>query len=116
MELFQIGANSDSCKGLESIVRLVKKGVFPIVQIVIPIILIVMGTVDLGKAVISSDDKEVKRTLGDSNNYNQYIGLALDNLGKKVLINKINKLLYWIDISFFFWYNYYDLVYYSEDV
>lgn len=64
MELFQIGANSDSCKGLESIVRLVKKGVFPIVQIVIPIILIVMGTVDLGKAVISSDDKEVKGAQG----------------------------------------------------
>ena len=58
MELFQIGA--DSCKGLGSIVRLIKKGVFPIIQIGIPILLIVMGTIDLGKAVISSDEKEVK--------------------------------------------------------
>ena len=62
MELFQIGA--DSCKGLSSIVRLIKKGVFPIIQIGIPILLIVMGTVDLGKAVISSDEKEVKGAQG----------------------------------------------------
>lgn len=54
---------------------------------------------ELNIGYLISDDKEVKRTLGDSNNYNQYIGLALDNLGKKVLINKINKLLYWLDIS-----------------
>lgn len=65
MRLFQIGAtDTSSCKGLDSIVRLVKKGVFPIVQIGIPIILIVMGTVDLGKAVISSDEKEVKGAQG----------------------------------------------------
>ena len=58
MELFQIGA--DACRGLDSIVRLIKKGLFPIIQIGIPILLIVMGTIDLGKAVISSDEKEVK--------------------------------------------------------
>lgn len=62
MELFQIGAGvvNDNCGGLGSIVRLIKKGVFPIIQIGIPILLIIMGTVDLGKAVISSDEKEVK--------------------------------------------------------
>lgn len=62
MELFQIGAGvtKDSCQGLSSIVRLIKKGVFPIIQIGIPILLVIMGTVDLGKAVISSDEKEVK--------------------------------------------------------
>lgn len=62
--LFQIGVvgNADgNCQGLGPIVRLIKKGVFPIVQIGIPIVLIVLGTVDLGKAVISSDEKEVKQ-------------------------------------------------------
>ena len=47
-------------EGLEPIARFLKHGVIPIFQIGIPIILIVMGTVDLGKAVISSDDKEIK--------------------------------------------------------
>lgn len=62
MELFQIGAGikTDGCRGLSSIVRLIKKGFFPIIQICIPILLVIMGTVDLGKAVISSDEKEVK--------------------------------------------------------
>ena len=41
-------------------VKLIRKGVFPLFQIGIPILLIILGTVDLGKAVISSDDKEVK--------------------------------------------------------
>lgn len=59
MDLFQIGA-IDACGGLLPIVRVIKKGVFPIIQIGIPIVLIVLGTIDLGKAVISSDDKEVK--------------------------------------------------------
>ena len=49
------------CGGLDAIVRIIKKGVFPIVQIGIPILLIVFGTIDLGKAVISSDEKEVKQ-------------------------------------------------------
>ena len=48
-------------RGLDPIVRIIKKGVFPIVQIGIPILLIVFGTIDLGKAVISSDEKEVKQ-------------------------------------------------------
>ena len=51
---------ADACNGLLPIVQLIRGGVFPIVQIGIPILLIVMGTVDLGKAVMSSDEKEVK--------------------------------------------------------
>ena len=64
LDLFQIGVNvnamDDGCGGLSSIVKIIKRGVFPIVQIGIPILLIVFGTIDLGKAVISSDDKAVK--------------------------------------------------------
>lgn len=54
----------DACGGLLPIVKVVKRGVFPLVQIGIPILLIVFGTIDLGKAVISSDEKEVKQAQG----------------------------------------------------
>ena len=67
LDLFQIGVVGnvdDSCGGLSPIVRIIKRGVFPFVQIGIPILLIVFGTVDLGKAVISSDEKEVKQAQG----------------------------------------------------
>lgn len=65
MSFFQIldviEANPDSaCRGFDFVIRLIKNGLFPILQIGIPIILIVLGTLDLGKAVISSDDKAVK--------------------------------------------------------
>jgi len=66
--LFQIGDlgdvgntdTSDVCHGLGPIVKIIRKGLFPIIQIAIPIILIVLGTIDLGKAVIASDDKKIK--------------------------------------------------------
>ena len=61
--LFQIGA-IDSCGGLLPIVRVIRKGVFPLIQLFIPIVLIILGTIDLGKAVIASDDKEVKAAQG----------------------------------------------------
>ena len=57
--LVQIGA-IDSCGGLLPLVKVIKKGLFPIFQLGIPILLILLGTIDLGKAVISSDEKEVK--------------------------------------------------------
>jgi len=57
LDLVQI---MDSCGGLLPIVQFIKHGIFPILQIGIPIILIVMGSIDLGKAVLSSDDKEIK--------------------------------------------------------
>lgn len=50
----------DNCRGFGFIIRIIKNGLFPILQIGIPIILIILGTLDLGKAVISSDDKSVK--------------------------------------------------------
>ena len=40
------------------------KAILQIIQIGIPIILIVMGSIDLGKAVLSSDDKEIKGATG----------------------------------------------------
>lgn len=56
--------NIDSnCYGFDAIVRVIKEGVFPIIQIVIPIILVVLCTLDLGRAVIGSDDKENKKIL-----------------------------------------------------
>ena len=48
------------CRGFGFVVRIIKNGLFPILQIGIPIILIVRGILDLAKAVISSDDKAVK--------------------------------------------------------
>lgn len=57
LDLFQI---MDNCGGIGPVVSLIKNGVFPIIQIGIPILLILMGTVDLGKAVMSNDDKEIK--------------------------------------------------------
>lgn len=50
----------DSCQGLGPVVRVVK-AVISLIQFGIPIVLILMGTIDLGKAVISSDEKEVKK-------------------------------------------------------
>ena len=37
------------------------KGIFTLIQWWIPIGLILMGSIDLGKAVLSSDDKEIKQ-------------------------------------------------------
>lgn len=56
MDLFLIG---DACGGLKPLVSVIFS-VLKIFWIIIPIGLIVFGTIDLGKAVIASDDKEVK--------------------------------------------------------
>lgn len=53
----------DTCADLKPIISLVK-AVLGIIQFGIPIILILLGTIDLGKAVMSSDDKEVKAAQG----------------------------------------------------
>ena len=50
---------NDACGGLLPILRLVYN-VINILRIIIPIVLILLGTIDLGKAVIASDDKEIK--------------------------------------------------------
>lgn len=52
-----------ACYGFDFIVRIIKDGIFPIMQIVIPIVLVVLCTLDLGRAVIGSDDKENKKIL-----------------------------------------------------
>ncbi len=48
------------CGGFEPIVRIIKNGILRIVCILVPIFLILFGIIDLGKAVIASDEKEVK--------------------------------------------------------
>lgn len=58
MDLFLIAA-SDSCGGLGPIVAVVKN-LFNIIKIVVPIALLIMGVIDLAKAVLASDDKEIK--------------------------------------------------------
>ena len=57
LDLFQI---ADSCGGILPIVKFVRQGIMPIIQIGIPILLILFGSIDLGKAVMSQDDKEIK--------------------------------------------------------
>lgn len=57
-----VNVESD-CYGFDSLIRVIKDGVFPIMQIAIPIILVVLCTFDLGRAVIGSDDKENKKIL-----------------------------------------------------
>ncbi len=57
MDLVQL---MDCPKDLVPIFKFLKFGIYPIIQIGIPILLIIMGSIDLGKAVMSSDDKEIK--------------------------------------------------------
>jgi len=56
--LFQIG-DIDACGGLLPIVKVIRKAIW-LVMLIIPVGLIIYGTIDLGKAVIASDEKEVK--------------------------------------------------------
>ena len=58
MDLFLVG--EEVCQGLLPIVRIIV-AIVKILMIAIPIGLIVFGTIDLGKAVIASDEKEVKQ-------------------------------------------------------
>ena len=57
--LLNIAIDTDGCGGLLPIVKVIYK-ILTIFWIIIPIGLIVFGTIDLGKAVIASDEKEVK--------------------------------------------------------
>lgn len=52
-----------SCYGLQPIISLIK-ALLNILQIVVPILLIVWGSLDLGKAVMANDDKEIKGATG----------------------------------------------------
>ena len=50
----------DACENLRPFIKIVKKGILPIFRVIIPIALILFGTVDLGKAVIASEETEIK--------------------------------------------------------
>lgn len=49
-----------SCYDLDPIIRLVKFGIIPIIQFGIPIILVLLGMLDFGKAVLASKEDEIK--------------------------------------------------------
>lgn len=63
--MFILAATADACSGdgWDKIIPIIGK-VFNLIQIFIPIILIIIGSVDLGKAVISSDEKAIKESQG----------------------------------------------------
>ena len=50
-------------EGLGTLVAFIRKGVIPIIQIGIPILLIIFGMLDLGKAVVAGKEDEIKKTL-----------------------------------------------------
>lgn len=50
----------DTCSDLAPLINLVKHGIIPLIQIGIPIILIILGMIDLGKAVVASKEDEIK--------------------------------------------------------
>ena len=50
----------DQCDNLLPLIRLIKNGIIPLIQIGIPIILILLGMLDLGKAVVASKEDEIK--------------------------------------------------------
>lgn len=57
--LFMETTVSSSCTTLAPIINFLKS-ILAIVQWGVPILLIIMGSIDLGKAVLASDDKEIK--------------------------------------------------------
>lgn len=48
------------CSALLPLIKLIKNGVIPLIQLGIPIILILLGMLDLGKAVVASKEDEIK--------------------------------------------------------
>lgn len=48
------------CSALMPLIKLIKNGVIPLIQLGIPIILILLGMLDLGKAVVASKEDEIK--------------------------------------------------------
>lgn len=51
----------DACADLLPLIRLIRRGLIPLIEIGIPIILIVLGMLDLGKAVVASKEDEIKK-------------------------------------------------------
>ena len=56
-------AVSGECGGLLPLVKVIVQ-IVKVFMIVIPVLLILYGTIDLGKAVIASEEKEVKAAQG----------------------------------------------------
>lgn len=54
---------ADACGGLGPVIGVIK-GLFNIIKILVPIALLLMGVIDLAKAVLASDDKEIKAAEG----------------------------------------------------
>lgn len=54
-------AMSALCTNLSPVIKIVKYGIIPLLQIGIPIILIVLGMIDLGKAVMAGKEDEMKK-------------------------------------------------------
>ena len=50
----------DMCDNLAPLLRLIKDGIIPLIQLGIPVILIILGMLDLGKAVVASKEDEIK--------------------------------------------------------
>jgi hypothetical protein len=50
----------DICKDIEPILNFIK-GILNLIKIAIPILLIIMGSLDLGKAVVAGKDDEIKK-------------------------------------------------------
>ena len=48
------------CSTILPLVRLIRHGIIPLIQVGIPLILIVLGMLDLGKAVMASKEDEIK--------------------------------------------------------
>lgn len=53
---------TEYCKDLAPAVRLVKYGLIPLFQLIVPIGLIVMGMIDLSKAVMAGKEEEMKKS------------------------------------------------------
>lgn len=49
-----------SCEALMPLIRLIKNGIIPLIQLGIPIVLILLGMMDLGKAVMAAKEDEIK--------------------------------------------------------
>ena len=49
-----------TCDSILPLIKLIRHGIIPLIQMGIPIILIVLGMLDLGKAVIASKEDEIK--------------------------------------------------------
>lgn len=63
MLLFNCTDGSTTANGILKIVSLAKNALM-LIQIIIPILLIIWGTIDLGKAVVASKEDDIKKAQG----------------------------------------------------